>query len=165
MSNCYIRLCFSIFCCIGFKVNLTAQDSFAQTATVKVIRVFDGDTIEAEENGKVYRIRLNGIDAPERGQEFFEESKQVLTQLVANPVILIEKKGKDAYGRVIATLYRFSDCLNINYEIVRQGLAWHYARYSTDVYLAKLEMQARDHQIGLWSLFHYVQPWEFRKNK
>jgi micrococcal nuclease len=130
---------------------------------VKVIKVIDGDTFDVVEKDSTFRVRLNGIDAPESGQEFYEESKQFLAELAINHEIILERKGTDRYGRILANIIRSSDHLNINYEMVHKGMAWHYAKYSDDTQLAKLEAEAREKQVGLWSLYHYTAPWEYRK--
>jgi micrococcal nuclease len=128
-----------------------------------VVKVIDGDTFDVTENDSTYRIRLQGIDAPESGQEFYEEAKQFLRELTNNHEIILERKGTDRYGRILANIVRSSDHLNINYEMVRKGMAWHYAKYSDDAELAKLEAEARERQVGLWSLYHYTAPWEYRR--
>ena len=145
----------------------TAQSRFKIQGKVaaRVIRIIDGDTFDVSVKDSIYRIRLLGIDAPEAGQEFYEESKEMLGKLTINKDIWVEGRGHDVYKRTIAVIYRKVDKLDINKEMVRTGLAWHFTKYSSDAELARLEKLAREKQIGIWSLYHYLEPWEFRKNK
>ena len=149
-----------------------ALSTFAQTKNnltkfilAKAVKVVDGDTIDAITKDSTYRIRLHGIDAPERGQEYYAESKEMLEILVLNKPIYIEIKEKDRYGRSVAVIYRASDKLNINYAMVKKGMAWHFTKYSDDQNLAELQMIAREKELGLWSKYYYLEPWEYRKSK
>jgi len=160
-----------MFCRLLFVIACVLQTGFAQAKktppkfVAKVVKVIDGDTIDAIYQDSTYRIRLCGIDAPENGQDFYEEAKEQLYKLICKQNVTIEYNGEDIHGRTLGVIYRTSDTLNINREMVREGLAWNYVAYSTDKELPKLEKEAREKQIGLWSLFHYFEPWEFRKNQ
>lgn len=149
------------FSCIGYS---QVEKKLPAQFEAKVVKVFDGDTFEAVYKDSTYHIRLFDIDAPEFGQEFYEESKQLLTNLACTKLVLINNKGEDRYGRTLGIVHRKEDSLNINREIVKQGLAWNYTQYSTDTLMPKLENYAREKQLGIWSGFHYLEPWEFRKN-
>lgn len=129
-----------------------------------VVRVIDGDTVDMLDKDSIVRIRLYGIDAPERGQDFYAESKAVMEELVLNKAIYLDIKEKDRYGRLVAVIYRNADKMNVNYELVKKGMAWHFTRYSSDVQLAKLQADAREKELGLWSKYYYLEPWEFRKS-
>lgn len=156
------------FLLLSLSFLFTFNLSYAQISNGKhigrVVKVVDGDTFDVNEKDSIIRIRLFGIDAPEKGQEFYEESKQMLLSLTGNKQVIFISKGKDMYGRTIGEIIRLADGVNINYEMVRQGLAWHFVRYSSDPELAKLELLARQKQLGIWSLYHYTEPWEFRKH-
>lgn len=145
-------------------ITTIAQLKLALELTAKVVKVFDGDTIDVMIRDSLYRVRLFGIDAPESGQDFFAESKQHLEEISLKKEVSLQLKGKDRYGRELATIIRVSDNLNINYEMVKSGLAWHFTRYTPDPELAKLEAAARQKEVGIWSLYHYLEPWEYRKN-
>jgi micrococcal nuclease len=129
-----------------------------------VVKVIDGDTIDADYNDSTYRIRLCGIDAPEYGQDFYKESKDLLTTLILKKKVLIEYNGEDIHGRTLGVIFGEDDSLNMNREMVREGMAWNYVDYSMDKELPKLENEAREKHIGIWSLYHYLEPWEYRKN-
>ncbi len=133
----------------------------------KVIKIADGDTftilIEIANNGGFIkeRIRLNAIDAPEKKQPFSKKSKQFLSKLIYGKTVDIYYKKKDRYGRIIGDVYIGN--LNVNYEMVKQGYAWHFKKYSDDPKLAELENQARIQRKGLWQEKDPIPPWKWRK--
>lgn len=129
--------------------------------TGKVIRIADGDTFTMIfDNGFEVRVRLNGIDSPEKKQAFSNRAKQTLSDLIYNKKVKVYYESKDRYGRVLGDIY--IDNLNVNQEMVRRGMAWHFIRYSDDETLAALEKEARKNSIGLWADPNPVAPWEFR---
>jgi micrococcal nuclease len=128
----------------------------------KVTRIADGDTFTMIfDNGFEVRVRLLGIDSPERRQAFSNRAKQTLSDLIYNKEVKVYYESKDRYGRVLGDIY--IDDLNINQEMVRRGMAWHFIRYSDDETLAALEKEARKNKIGLWVDPNPVAPWEFRR--
>jgi micrococcal nuclease len=129
-----------------------------------VYRVIDGDSFEGRANGQTYRIRLFGIDAPEKGQDFYQKSKSRLGELCKDGPVSITIRNKDYFGRWVADA-NTSRGLFINQVMVKEGLAWHFTKYSKDPTLKKLERVARDSQIGIWSVKYPIAPWEYRKNK
>jgi len=120
----------------------------------KVVRVADGDTITVLENRAQHRIRLFGIYAPERRQDFSNRAKQLASDLVFGKQVLIVKQDVDRYGRVVGTVYVVDLC--VNEELVTNGLAWVY-RYYCKIPICTawldLEAHARDSKMGLWSEF------------
>lgn len=128
----------------------------------KVVGVIDGDTIEVMNEGKAVRIRLNGIDCPEKSQAFGTRAKQYASELLFQKQVRVEAKGQDRYGRTIADIY-LPDGTWVNKKLVEVGLAWHYKQYSTNQELANAEVAARDNKIGLWSDPAPIAPWLFRK--
>lgn len=130
--------------------------------TGKVTRIADGDTFTMIfENGFEVRVRLLGIDSPERRQAFSNKAKQTLSDLIYNKEVKVYYESKDRYGRVLGDIY-IND-LNVNHEMVRRGMAWHFIRYSDDEKLAALEKEARKNKIGLWADPNPVAPWDFRR--
>lgn len=131
----------------------------------KVISIMDGDTFKllTVEN-KTLKIRLNGIDAPEKGQDFSGASKEYLGKLLAGSNIRVVDKGKDKYGRTIGDVYTENGIL-VNLELVKAGMAWHFLKYSQDPQLAAAERVARQHKTGLWQLAEPIAPWDYRKRK
>lgn len=132
-------------------------------ATVKVIGITDGDTVRVLFQGenRQEKVRLDQIDAPERGQPFGEKSRQYLAELVHGKTITLEYTGRDRYGRLIGTLR--VDGKSMNAEMVRAGYAWVYRRYMKDENLLLLEAAARENERGLWADPQPIAPREWRR--
>ncbi|MBD1421621.1 thermonuclease family protein [Sphingobacterium chuzhouense] len=98
----------------------------SQNLSGKVIRVTDGDiiTILDSTNTQV-RIRLYGIDCPENGQDFANAAKKFTSDLCFSKVISVDVKDIDRYGRTVGIVWA-QDSINVNFELLRGGLAWHY---------------------------------------
>ena len=133
----------------------------------RVVGVSDGDTITVlvDSHDRI-KVRLSGIDAPEKSQPFGAASKKSLSDQVFGKVVNIELNKKDRYGRFLGrVIFNGTDvCL----EQIRAGMAWHYKRYSYEQSeslrhaYADAESQARQLKIGLWSEPTPVAPWQFR---
>lgn len=130
----------------------------------KAVRIIDGDTFDLLVGTTTYRIRLAGIDAPEKKQDFANASKQLLTQLCRDQLLTVVITATDRNKRKIAEIYT-QQKLWINKELVAKGLAWHFSKYSSNKELANAELQARKQKIGLWSINNPVAPWDWRKKK
>lgn len=99
--------------------------------TGKVVSVADGDTITVLDADKTqHKIRLNGIDAPEKAQPFGQLSKQSLSDLVFGKTVQIDANKVDRYGREVGKV--LVDGVDTNLEQVRRGLAWHYKAYQRE---------------------------------
>ncbi len=156
---------------------LLAQDSPKAEPgeiTGKVVSIADGDTITiltAEK--KQIKIRLNGIDAPERGQAFGTKSKEMLSHIIGKSDVRVETHGEDRYGRTIGDVFvrtpnsAASDPeANLNFMMVANGYAWHYVRYAPDnKELADAEKHAREKKLGLWADASPIAPWDWRKQE
>jgi endonuclease YncB( thermonuclease family) len=129
----------------------------------KVVGVLAGDTIKVLKDGKQVKISLASIDCPERGQPYGRIAKNFTAKLVARMNVKVWQTDTDRYGRIVA--FVFIDGIDLNKELLKAGLAWHYKKYSRDAELAKLEFQARSQKRGLWAEPNPVPPWEYRKNK
>jgi hypothetical protein len=70
------------------------------------------------------KIRLADIDAPEKGQDFSEKSRQFLASLVAGKTVRVEGAKRDRYRRILGVVY--VDGVNVNEAMVKEGLAWRY---------------------------------------
>lgn len=141
----------------------TAQDNTNFTA--KVIRIIDGDTVEILLNNEKKKVRLAHIDCPEkRGkQPFGAAAKKAVAQLCGNQTVQLISDGKtDRWGRIIAEIINQSGT-NVNQEMVRLGMAWHFKKYSDSEIYAELERQARKNRVGLWQTPNPTPPWEWRK--
>lgn len=130
----------------------------------RVVSVADGDTVTIlTDNDEQIRIRLYGIDAPEKGQDFSNKSRQFLHDLCYGKIVSIEKKGIDQYERVLGIVY--INEFNLNKEMVRNGLAWYYDHYVKDADLEALEHAARKQKLNIWSMKNPTPPYEFRRNQ
>ena len=134
--------------------------SFAWEA--KVVGVSDGDTITVL-NGKTQtKIRLHGIDCPERGQAFGNKAKQLTSELCYGQTVEVCPVDTDRYGRTVATV-KLQDGRELNLELIRAGMAWHYKKYSDNKAYALAEEQARDAGVGLWRDRNPIPPWDYRR--
>jgi micrococcal nuclease len=132
--------------------------------TAKVIGITDGDSIVVlNEKNEQIKIRLEGIDCPEKGQAFGQKAKQATSDLCFNRSVRIEKYGTDFFGRTLARVYVGNVC--VNKELIKQGMAWHFKKYNKDPELAKLEIEARKAKVGLWAPENAIAPWNWRKIK
>jgi micrococcal nuclease len=136
--------------------------SFAQL-TGKVVSIADGDTFTMVVNKQQIKIRLHGIDCPEKGQDFSQAAKEFLSDYVFDKVVSVRTKSKDRYRRVIGIVT--VDGKNVNEKLLEAGLAWHYKKYDKNPAWAQLEEIARKNKRGLWAHPSAVPPWEWRKRK
>ena len=146
----------------GLLTFLLASSVFAGEFTDSVTHVLDGDTIEVLNGHHAERIRLSGIDCPEKGQAFGNKAKQAAAALVFGKQVTLQTHGKDRYGRTLADVL-LPDGTNLNHELVKDGWCWWYRKYAPgDTVLEKLETEAREAKKGLWADPHPVPPWEWR---
>lgn len=140
----------------------------AETIQGKVIRVADGDTITVLDQSKTqHKIRLAGIDAPEKGMPFGQKSKQHLSDLVARKQVFVETTKVDRYGRSVGKV--IVEGIDANLAQVEAGFAWHYKAYEREQSKAdrlaygQAEMRAKGARKGLWVDREPTPPWEWRK--
>lgn len=143
-------------------VLVSVSEAFAFTGPV--VSVIDGDTIEVLHNQHPERIRLHGIDCPEKGQAYGNKAKQATSALVFGKEVTLQTHGKERYGRTIADVL-LADGTNVNHELVKDGWCWWYRKYAPkDIELKTLEEQARQSKKGLWGERAPVPPWEWRRD-
>jgi micrococcal nuclease len=135
--------------------------ALAEEFTGKVVGITDGDTIKVLRNGEEVKIRIEGIDCPERHQAFENKAKQATSDLAFGKTLIVQAKGMDRYQRTLADII-LPDGTNLNRELVRSGFAWWYRKYSKDESLGKLEAEAREAKRGLWADKNPVSPWDWR---
>ena len=152
-------------CAISFL--WVCMSAMASDISGRVVGVSDGDTITVLVDGhETVKVRLTGIDAPEKSQPFGAVSKRNLSDQVFGKSVTVEWDKKDKYGRVLGrVLISGTDvCL----EQIKDGLAWHYKQYAKEQSenlrsaYAEAEQQAKFQKIGLWSMPNPTPPWEFR---
>ncbi|MDO9567244.1 MAG: thermonuclease family protein [Candidatus Desulfaltia sp.] len=132
----------------------------------KVVGISDGDTITVLHNNTGEKIRLYGIDTPEKRQDFGNKAKQFTSNMVFGKDVEVESVTKDRYGRTVGLVYINDQSLNE--ELVRAGFAWVYIQYCKKAICAewcRLEAAAKANKIGLWSHSNPIPPWEFRHGK
>ena len=142
----------------------------AGTITGTVVRITDGDTVVVLDANKVqYKIRLVGIDAPEKKQAYGQKSKENLSDLVAGKHVVVEYDKLDRYKRVLGKI--MLNGADMNLEQVASGLAWHYKKYqrgqsqADQLLYSEAEIDARNAKRGLWQDPDPIPPWEYRKLK
>jgi len=149
---------------------LLANVSVAATLHGRVVAIADGDTVTVLDSSKnKWKIRLMGIDAPEKKQAFGSKSKQSLSALLFNKQVTVEYSKKDKYGRTVGKI--LVDGVDANLEQVKIGMAWHYKKYQNEqsvddrfIY-SQAEDQARMVKRGLWFDADPIPPWIWRKQQ
>lgn len=145
-----------------------ANLSVAETITGSVVGITDGDTITfLDEEHTQYKIRLSGIDAPEKKQPYGNVAKKTLSECAYGKIAQIESTKTDRYGRKVGkVIVNGTDC---NLRQIELGMAWHYKKYIKEqpvadrqVY-ASAQIKAMVDHIGLWADVDAEPPWEFRK--
>jgi endonuclease YncB( thermonuclease family) len=142
--------------------------AYAKTIEGLVVGVADGDTITVLDQQKnTYKIRLQGIDAPEKKQAFGEKSKQSLHDLVHSKQVRIEYDKEDKYGRIVGKV--IVDDVDVCLQQLVLGMAWHYKKYQNEqsvsdrALYSETELKSKSLKLGLWSDDTPMPPWEFRK--
>lgn len=144
-----------------------SQIAFAATYTGRVVGISDGDTITVLDSSNTqHKVRLAGIDAPEKSQAFGQRSKEHLSDLVFGKAVTIDTQKNDKYGREIGKVIVSGQDANL--AQVRMGLAWHYKAYEKEqspsdrTAYAQAEAEAHNRHVGLWQDPKPVPPWDFR---
>jgi endonuclease YncB( thermonuclease family) len=147
----------------------------------RVVSVADGDTVTVLDANKVpHKVRLAGIDAPEKSQPFGDRSKQSLSRAVMGKEVKVLWSKQDRYGRLVGTVWvappgtgcTGPDCpktLDVNLAQLTVGLAWHFKKYADEQspqergQYAYAEEEARARKAGLWSQPDPIPPWQYRQ--
>jgi len=153
-----------------------SQTAFAKSFTGRVIDVYDGDTVRVVQPDPkggcswIHKIRLRGVDSPERSQSYGKAARQFVRNLLFGRKIFIKASPtkRDRWGRIIADIC-WSGGKNpykcLSYQLIRAGLAWHYKAYDKDKRLSRAEMSARKAKRGLWSQAKPEAPWLYRRRR
>jgi endonuclease YncB( thermonuclease family) len=157
-----------IFQCLATLLLFISASLNASTLQGKIVHVADGDTVTVlDATNTQYKIRLQGIDAPERAQAFGNKSKQSLHELVHGKQVTVDYQKKDKYGRVVGKILLNNN--DVCLEQLKRGMAWHYKQYANEQpkedreTYSLAELQAKTELKGLWKDKQPVPPWEFRK--
>ena len=147
---------------------ITASGKIFQPGQVLVgicVGVSDGDSMHMELlNGERVRVRLFGIDAPEKDQELSLPARQKLGYLIYNKSVRVEVVDLDKYGRYVGKVY--AGARYVNRFMLKEGLAWHYLYYAADdAWLAEAEARARAAGRGIWASASPLRPRNFRSER
>jgi len=146
--------------------------------TGTVVGVVDGDTIRVLDSDKnLYKVRLKGIDAPERSQPYGRASQRKLASMVAGKEVFVESDGLDSVGRHLGKVWvQPAGCpscgktLNTNHAQILSGMAWWYRYYADEQSpedrgrYESAEDEARARGWGLWADPNPVSPYEWRRS-
>jgi endonuclease YncB( thermonuclease family) len=139
-----------------------------ETLTGRVLWVDDGDSLELRDDwGRRFRVRLRGIDAPERRQPYANVARRNLIELARGRPLTVIYDGTDKYGRLLAWVF-VDEGVSVNLLQVQAGLAWHYALpgrqwTADDDLLARAEHEAQAARRGLWAQPRPLPPWQYRR--
>ncbi len=130
----------------------------------QVVKVSDGDTLHVQQGREIVKVRLYGVDCPEKRQNSGRQAMQ-FTEQVLGKTVEVETVDRDRYGRTVGLVS--SDGKLLNRELVREGHAWFYAAYCTRqplcTELRELERLAKSKRAGLWRERNPLPPWEWRQ--
>ena len=153
---------------VAIVLALLTVTASADTLTGRVVGVADGDTLTLLDAAHTqHKIRLAGIDSPEKSQPFGQDCKKSLSDLAYDHVAVVESTKLDRYGRVIGKV--LVGGRDVNLEQVRRGCGWHYKQYQNEQILDDrlsynaAEEAARARRVGLWADHEPMPPWEWRK--
>ncbi|MEK9939893.1 MAG: thermonuclease family protein [Methylotenera sp.] len=149
---------------------VVAATADADLISGKVVSVADGDTITILDSlKKQHKIRLAGIDAPEKTQAFGNVSKRSLSELVYGKQVDVEWSKRDRYGRTVGKV--IIGTVDVNFEQIGRGMAWFYIKYQNELKpqdrldYAGAQDSAQQAGLGLWSDNNSIPPWDYRKQK
>ncbi len=147
---------------------ISAGSAQAATLVGRIVGISDGDTVTllTAEN-RQFKIRLSGIDAPEKKQPFGMRAKQTLSRQLADQLVTVEWNKTDRYGRIVGKIEMGG--VDVNLEQIREGSAWVYVQYLKELppadralYL-EVEQEARSGHRGLWRDEQPEPPWQWRR--
>lgn len=151
-------------------LGLMAAPAYSETISGRIVGVVDGDTVVLLDPAlKQYRVRLQGIDAPESKQPFGQRSKQNLSNLVYGRQVVAECGKQDKYKRSVCKIV--VDGRDANLAQIEAGMAWWYRAYAKEqtavdrAAYESAEIAAREAKRGLWTDPAPVAPWDWRRGR
>lgn len=129
--------------------------------TARVVVVSEGDTLTVLRDDDIVEIRLHGVDSPEPGQAFSDEARQFTASLCFDRAVEVRPLTRDPGGRIVAIVY-LEDRRELNYELLKAGMAWHAKKFSDDDMYDAAVRHARESRLGIWSDPKPIPPWEYR---
>lgn len=155
---------------LAFTLIFSIQAANADTITGRVVGVADGDTITVlDSTNTQFKVRLAGIDAPEKRQAFGNVTKKSLSDLVFDKQVTVDWKKLDRYGRTVGKI--LVNGQDVNLEQIKRGMAWYFKKYKGElvqedrISYVKAQQNAETNKLGLWVDESPVAPWDFRKQK
>ena len=145
---------------LGCQQEQETSDDSGESRNGEIVGVYDGDTCTLLVGKEKYKIRLAGIDTPEMDQAFGKRAKQALSGYIFGKQVTARLSGQDRYQRYLGTI--LLDGKDVNLQMVKDGCAWHYKKYSSDQALAQAESDARSARRGLWEAGDAMAPWDWR---
>jgi endonuclease YncB( thermonuclease family) len=168
MKNAHFNL--DLFMVATILSVLFAAQVHAEILNGRVVGVADGDTVTVlDASRQQHKIRLMGIDAPEKIMPYGNRSKQSLSVLVFDRQVQVEYSKKDKYGRTVGKI--IVDGVDANLAQIKAGMAWHYKEYQREqtaedrVAYAQAENEARAAKRGLWRDTEPMPPWDWRRSR
>lgn len=153
-----------------FLTLIFSSSASADVISGRVVGVADGDTITVlDRSNTQHKIRLNGIDAPEKNQAFGNVSKRSLSDMVFNQQVDVDWLKEDRYGRKVGKVLLNNE--DVNLEQIKRGMAWYFKKYKGDlvqedrITYVQAEQKAEANRVGLWVDPNPIPPWDFRKQK
>jgi len=142
--------------------NFIEKQNVVNVIRGKVISIIDGDTFDllTKENETI-RIRVYGIDAPEKGMPYYNVSKKYLSNLIFSKTIEVQISKIDRHDRFVAKSF-LENGTDISLAMIQNGMAWHYAEYSSEKDYADAQIEARGFELGIWKDKNVIEPWEVR---
>lgn len=155
---------------LGFLILISVTVAHSETINGRVVAITDGDTIKVlNANNEEFKIRLAGIDAPEKKQAFGQVSKQTLSDLIFDKMVVVEWHKKDRYERIVGKVLIQGRDANLNQ--IKSGVAWFYRKYESEltpddrVKYDAAESDAKAKRAGLWIDKDAIPPWDYRKQR
>jgi endonuclease YncB( thermonuclease family) len=131
--------------------------------SAEVIGILGGDIIDVSQDHRTERVRLHGIDCPEKNQAFGRRAGQATSALIFGKEITMKTHGKDEHGHTVADVI-LPDGTNVNQQLVREGWCWWYPEDAPkDLALKQSEQEAKRERKGLWADPDPVPPWLYRR--
>ena len=154
---------------------LSPDSSVAMSEYYRLVpgSIYDGDTLRVTDGSEEIKIRLCGIDAPEKDQAMGVEARDHLRGLIAqgDGSLIVVPVTKDRYDRLVAEVFvplvGTEEEIHLGGQMVLDGMAYHYARFSGDCpnghLLARIEDRAKAAGLGVWASPSAIKPWEYRR--
>jgi endonuclease YncB( thermonuclease family) len=155
---------------LSSKTAETAKSAEPTQLAGMIVGVADGDTVTLlDANHTSFKVRLQGIDAPEKRQAFGEVSRVHLVRLISGKSVTVQWRKRDQYGRIVGKI--LLDGRDVCLEQIKAGLAWHYKEFEREQseadrsLYAEAERDARSQKVGLWRDPAQTPPWDFRHHR